>query len=144
MSCNRDINAPAPSESVRGKLSRILFANSLKQQRTQPSAIATPNAQRVLKNSRLVPTARVRRIQAIILELTNVEDCLLAIRQTRHAVSAVRRSRSVAVADRQLLGREQGDDPAALVGDDDLLLDAGGGIAVARRTIGLEREHHAF
>ena len=52
--------------------------------------------------------------------------------------------RSIAIGDRQLLGREQRDHAAAFVGDHDLFLDAGGGIAVRRRAIGLEREHHAL
>jgi len=46
--------------------------------------------------------------------------------------------------DRQLLGREQRDHAAALVGDHDLFLDARRRIAVGRRTVGLECEHHAF
>ncbi len=51
---------------------------------------------------------------------------------------------SIPVADGQLLGREQRDHAATLVGHHDLLLDAGGGVAVARRAIGLEREYHAL
>jgi hypothetical protein len=46
------------------------------------------------------------------------------------------------VRDRQLLRREKRDDGAAFVGDDDLLLDAGGGIAVRRRAISFERKDH--
>src|SRR5215472_4645554 len=51
---------------------------------------------------------------------------------------------SIPVADGQLLGWEQRDHAATLVGHHDLLLDAGGGVAVARRAIGLEREYHAL
>src|SRR6516165_1099905 len=51
---------------------------------------------------------------------------------------------SVPMADGQLLGREQRDHAATLVGHHDLLFDAGGGVAVARRAIGFEREHHAL
>ena len=51
---------------------------------------------------------------------------------------------SVSRRDRQFLGREQRDQRAALVGDHDLLLDARGRIAVGRRALGLEREHHAL
>src|SRR5215831_1731169 len=47
---------------------------------------------------------------------------------------------SILRRDRQLLGREQRDHAAALVGDYDLFLDACRGIAVGRRAIGLERE----
>src|SRR6266481_302197 len=52
--------------------------------------------------------------------------------------------RSIPMADGQLLRREQRDHAATLVGHHDLLFDAGGGVAVARRAIGLEREHHAL
>src|SRR5258708_10293202 len=52
--------------------------------------------------------------------------------------------RSIPMADGQLLGREQRDHAATRVGHHDLLFDAGGGVAVARRAIGLEREHHAL
>src|SRR5581483_12206482 len=54
------------------------------------------------------------------------------------------KSRSIRVGDEQLLGGEQRDDARALVGHDDLLLDARGREAVARRAVGLEREHHAL
>src|SRR5262249_56837686 len=54
------------------------------------------------------------------------------------------RCESVTVADRKFLGREQRDHAAALVRHHDLLLDAGGGIAVGGGAIGFEREHHAL
>jgi hypothetical protein len=50
---------------------------------------------------------------------------------------------SVAVCDRQLLGGEKRNHPAARVGHNDLLLYAGRGISVRGRTVCLEREHHA-
>src|SRR5262249_61279671 len=52
--------------------------------------------------------------------------------------------RSVSVTDRQFLCREQRDYAAALVGYDHFFLDARSGIAVSGRTIGFQREHHAF
>src|SRR5215468_229941 len=51
---------------------------------------------------------------------------------------------SIPMADGQLLGREQRDHAATLVGHHDLLFDAGGGVAVACRAIGLEGEYHAL
>src|SRR5258708_17295892 len=53
-------------------------------------------------------------------------------------------SGSIPVRDRQLLGREQRDHAAALVGDHDLFLDARRRIAVLGGAVGFEREHHAF
>src|SRR5260370_27387050 len=52
--------------------------------------------------------------------------------------------RLISVGDEQLFRREERNHLAALVGHHDLLLDAGGGVAVARGAIGLEREHHAL
>ena len=53
--------------------------------------------------------------------------------------------RPVATAgDQQLLGRELGDDLAAVGGDHDLLLDPGGRPAVGGRPVGLQREDHAL
>src|SRR5262249_42098654 len=50
----------------------------------------------------------------------------------------------ISVADGQLFRREKRNHAAALVRHHDLLFDAGGGIAVGRRAIRLQREHHAF
>src|SRR5262245_44576814 len=50
--------------------------------------------------------------------------------------------RSILRADRQFLGREQRDHAAALVGDHHLFLDARRGVAVGRRAVGLDCEHH--
>jgi hypothetical protein len=85
VSCDRNVNAPALPKMVRRKLRPIPFANCLKQDRAEPCGVAAPNAQRLPENSGLVPTAWMRRIQAIILELADIEDCLRAIRQRRHA-----------------------------------------------------------
>src|SRR5450631_1552104 len=54
-----------------------------------------------------------------------------------------RASPLVAIGDRQFLAGKQRDDLTTPVGDDDLLLDARRRNAVGRRTVGLEREHHA-
>src|SRR5919197_3075611 len=53
-------------------------------------------------------------------------------------------SRSIGIGDEELLRREERDDAAAVARDHHLLLDARGGMAVARRAIGLGREDHAF
>src|SRR5262249_37008817 len=50
----------------------------------------------------------------------------------------------IAVGDRQFFRREERDDPAPLVSDHDLFLNAGGRIAILGRTIGFQREHHAL
>src|SRR5262249_54654269 len=62
----------------------------------------------------------------------------------RYAPRAAGGKASVAVGDRQLLGRKQRDHAAAVVGDHDLFFDARGRIAVLGRAIGFQREHHAF
>ena len=51
---------------------------------------------------------------------------------------------SIAVRDRQFLGREERDHLTALVGDDHFLLDARGRKTVGCRAIGFQREHHAM
>src|SRR5690625_1089912 len=51
---------------------------------------------------------------------------------------------AAAAGDEQVLGRELGDDLAAVLRDDDLLLDAGRPPAIGRRPVGLQREDHAL
>ena len=48
------------------------------------------------------------------------------------------------MADWKLFRWEECDHAMALIRYDDLLLDAGGGIAVFGRTLGFQRKHHAF
>ena len=62
----------------------------------------------------------------------------------RLETAALQAGNSIPMADGQLFGREQRDHATTLVGHHDLLFDAGGGVPVARRAIGLEREHHAL
>src|SRR6185437_9197376 len=63
---------------------------------------------------------------------------------TTLSLNSIATSSSIGVGDRQLVRRVEGDHLGAGRCHDDLLLDARGGEAVARRAIGLEREHHAF
>src|SRR3954453_7140639 len=51
-------------------------------------------------------------------------------------------ARSVGVGDEQVLGGEEREHLGAVLGEDDLLLDPRGGVAVGRRAVGLEREDH--
>jgi hypothetical protein len=55
-----------------------------KQSVPQPHGIAPLKAQRLAKHPSLVPTAGVRRAQAIVLELPDIEDRPIAMRQMRH------------------------------------------------------------
>src|SRR5581483_11293323 len=50
----------------------------------------------------------------------------------------------IPIGDRKFLGRKEGDHAAALVGDDDFLLDTRRRVAVLGWAIGFERKHHAF
>src|SRR4029079_140315 len=64
--------------------------------------------------------------------------------QGGYAAPVVLVPRLIFCADRQFFRGEQGDQAAALVGNDDLFLYARGGEAVGCRAIGFDREHHSF
>ena len=49
---------------------------------SQPRRIAPLQVERLAKYPSLVSAARVRRTQTIVLKLTNIEDCPIAVRQT--------------------------------------------------------------
>src|SRR4029079_6079200 len=64
--------------------------------------------------------------------------------QGGYAARVVLVPRLIFCADRQFFRGEQGDQAAALVGNDDLFLYARGGEAVGCRAIGFDLEHHSF
>ena len=69
-----------------------------KQNISQPSSVAALKVEGLAKYPGLVPTAWVRWAQAIVLDLADIEDSLIAARQTcRHA--GVRTSRLVAFSE---------------------------------------------
>jgi len=50
----------------------------------QPPSIRSSEAKRVTKDPSLVPTARMRRVEAIVFELAQIEDKFVAVRQASH------------------------------------------------------------
>jgi hypothetical protein len=56
-----------------------------KQNISQPGCVAALEPKRVTEYSSLVSATRVRWAQAIILKLADIEDCLIPMRQKRHA-----------------------------------------------------------
>jgi hypothetical protein len=75
--------------------------------------------------------------------LPGMDVFLLLMKAGFASISSSGTTASVSIGDRQLFGWEERDYRAACVGDNDLFLDAGHRIAIGRRAIGLEREHHA-
>jgi len=57
-------------------------ARGFEQNVSQPRRIAPLKVERLAKYPSLVSAARVRRTQTVVLELTNIEDSPIAVRQT--------------------------------------------------------------
>jgi len=73
---------PSVGRILRG----LAGARGFKQSISQPRCIAPPKAERLTKYPSLVPAARVRGAQAIVLDLADIEDRSIAVRQKcRHA-----------------------------------------------------------
>jgi hypothetical protein len=74
------------SPGIHRKRGGVAGMSCFKQNVTQPGCVAALEVEGLAKHPGLVPTARVRRVQAIVLDLANIEDSLITVRQTlRHA-----------------------------------------------------------
>jgi hypothetical protein len=62
------------SPSVGSQLYRVVVAGGLEQDVSQPFCVVPSNVEALAKNPSLVPAPRMRRIQAISLEFSNIED----------------------------------------------------------------------
>ena len=74
--------------SVHGNLGDLAGACSIKQDISQPRGVAALKVKGLAEYPSLVPAARVRRAQAIVLHLADIEDSLIAAGQAsscRHA-----------------------------------------------------------
>ena len=97
----------------------------------QPGAVRGP------RRPRRRPAVHRARLQCLRIEPRVEVRLRLALERQRAA------DRVIGLAgDQQVLGREPGDHLAAVLGDDELLLDPGRRPAVARGPERLEREHH--
>jgi len=84
VSCNRHINSPAASEGIGCKLDSFGFTYELEQNLSEPFGVPSIDVKRLAKDTRLVSTARMFRVQAIILDLPNIENRTCAVGQPRH------------------------------------------------------------
>src|SRR5258708_6450532 len=70
---------------VRPNLRGLVGSCGSNQSVPQPCCLALPELERFAKYTSLVPAARVRRTQAIVLDLADIENRPIAVRQTcRH------------------------------------------------------------
>src|SRR6266851_1092416 len=76
------IKARMASPRVGYKARGVPGARGFEQNVSQPRRIAPLKVERLAKYPSLVSAARVRRTQTVVLELTNIEDSPIAVRQT--------------------------------------------------------------
>ena len=69
--------------SVNGNLGGLAGACGFKQNISQLGGIAALKVKGLAEYPSLVTAARVRRAQAIVLDFADIEDCFIAVRQTR-------------------------------------------------------------
>jgi len=80
---DRGIQAPVGSPGIRGNSKGLAGTCGSKQSFSQPGGIAAPEVEGLAENSSLVSAARVRWAQAIVLDLADVEESVIAVRQAR-------------------------------------------------------------
>jgi len=68
------------SPSVLCDLKGLAGACGFEQNITQPPGVTTLKVERLAEYPGLVPAARMRWVQAIVLDLANIEDRLIAVR----------------------------------------------------------------
>jgi len=75
------IDVPIPAPSVLPVLEGLARAHGLEQSIAQPRSVAPLKVEGIAEHPSLVPASGVRRVQAIILDLTDIEDSLNTVRQ---------------------------------------------------------------
>ena len=65
---------------VRRNLGDLAGACGFKQNISQPRCVGALEVEGLAEYPSLVPAARMRRAQAIVLDLADIEDCLIAVR----------------------------------------------------------------
>ena len=79
LSRDSDIDAPADPIFVDRQLFGFVALRTFQYGFLQPPGVSPINAQRSAECSRFVPAARVSSVEAVILDLANIEYCLFAI-----------------------------------------------------------------
>ena len=74
--------------SVRCNLEGLARACGVRQNVSQPRCVAALKVECLAEYPGLLPTPRVRRAHAIVGDLADIEDSLIAVRQTRRHADA--------------------------------------------------------
>src|SRR5262249_15853965 len=78
------IQTPMAAPSVISNLKSFAGASGFEQNIAQLRCVASLKTESIAEYPSFVPASRMQRIQAIVLDLANIEDCLVAVRQARH------------------------------------------------------------
>src|SRR5262249_3588509 len=79
------VEPPIGPPSVLSNLKALARACGLKQNGAEPRCVCAMKVEGLAKYTSLVPASRMGWIQAIVLDLADIEDCFIAMRQThRH------------------------------------------------------------
>jgi hypothetical protein len=81
MSLDGHIDTPAASVSVGREFRGLATTCGVEQDLSQPCGIGILDAECVVKYPCLVPAAWVSRVEAVIFDFADVEDCLFTMRQ---------------------------------------------------------------
>jgi hypothetical protein len=85
VSRDANVDAPAAAHGIQGKLDGTATRHGLKQKLSQPRCVRPVDAECFPKHSGLVPATRVCRIETVALQLAEIEDGAVGIRQNGHA-----------------------------------------------------------
>jgi hypothetical protein len=80
MSPDCHIKAPTATPRVAFQLPGLVGARGLKQNSSQPPSVASLKVKCLMKYPSLVSAARVRRVQAVVLDLADIEDRSISVR----------------------------------------------------------------
>src|SRR5271170_1573455 len=83
MSLDRHINPPMASPHVGFQLPCLIGARGVEQNTSQPRGIGSLKLECLAKYPSLVSTARVRRVQAVVLDLADIENRSITVWQAR-------------------------------------------------------------
>jgi hypothetical protein len=90
LSPDRRIKPPMCSPNILSGSGCFAGSRGVKESAAEPSRVASLKTEGFAEYSRLVPAARVLRIQAIVLDLADIEDCPIAPwKMSRHVRQVV-------------------------------------------------------
>jgi hypothetical protein len=84
LSRNEQIDSPPASQRIGCEFSGFIVTQRVKQDFSEPSGVLSVNAECLAKHPCLVPAAWMYRVEAIVLDLTEIENRTVEIRQTGH------------------------------------------------------------